>query len=151
MPIIGRLRAGTTPARATADLRLFQSRIGARFPWRMPADWNKEIVVTPLSDALVGGLRARLGMLFVAVALVLVIACANVANLSLSRAAARQHEIGVRTAIGASPRRIARQLLTESVVLAGLGGIAGVFVGALTLSFLSSFCRRIRRGCSIRR
>ncbi len=136
MPIVGRLRQGASHSQATADLRLFQSRIGARFPWRMPADWNQQITVTSLHEAIVGGLKARLAILFVAVALVLVIACANVANLSLSRAASRQREIGVRTAIGASPRRIARQLLTESIVLAGLGGIAGIIVGSWTLAFL---------------
>ena len=136
MPVVGRLRRGSSMADATTELRFFQSRIGARFPWRMPSDWNQEIVVEPLHEALVGGVRSRLGILFGAVAVVLVIACANVANLSLARAAARQREIGVRTAIGASPRRVARQLLTESVVLAVLGGLCGVGVGALTLAFL---------------
>jgi predicted permease len=136
MPIIGRLAPGVTAAQATADLRVFQSRVGERFPWKMPDNWNRELTVTSLHDGMVGDLRARLGILFAAVAVVLVITCANVANLSLSRAASRLREIGVRTAIGASPRRIARQLMTESIVLAVVGGLVGVLVGAYTLAFL---------------
>ena len=136
MPVVGRLRAGASIAQAHADVRLFQSRVGARFPWRMPDDWNQDIAVIPLREAVVSGVTTRLLILFSAVALVLVIACANVANLSLSKAAARQREIGIRTAIGASPRRIARQLLTESLLLASLGGVAGLFVAAQALAVL---------------
>ena len=136
MPLVGRLRSGASMAQAHADVRLFQSRIGARFPWRMPDDWNQNITVVPLQEAVVGGVRARLLILIAAVALVLVIACANVANLSLSKAAARQREIGIRTAIGASPRRIARQLLTESVVLASLGGAVGLLFATQALTVL---------------
>ena len=118
MPVVGRLRPGATLPQAHADISLFQSQIGSRFPLPMPADWNKDVTVVPLQEKLVGDVRPRLLIIIAAVALVLVIACANVTNLCLSRAVAREREIGIRTAIGASPRRIARQLLTESLLLA---------------------------------
>jgi len=102
----------------------------------MPTDWNQNITVISLQEAIVGGVKTRLLILIAAAALVLVIACANVANLSLSRAIARQQEIGIRTAIGAAPRRIARQLLTESVLLASLGGVAGVVFASQALATL---------------
>ncbi len=136
MPIVGRLRPGATRAQANAEVRLFQSRIGARFPWPMPADWNRDIAVVPLDEALVGGVRSRLLIFMAAVALVLVIACANVANLSLSRAVAREREIGIRAAIGAGPRRIARQLLTESILLALVGAGAGLLFAVEALNVL---------------
>jgi predicted permease len=136
MPIVGRLRDGASIEEAHAEVRLFQSRIVSRFPWTMPADWNQDITVIPLGDAVVGDVRTRLLILMAAVALVMVIACANVANLNLSKAAARQREIAIRAAVGASPRRIARQLLTESVVLAVLGGAAGLFVAGEALAVL---------------
>ena len=134
MPIVGRLRPGVTMADAQAELRLFQSRIGARFPWPMPSDWNRNLTVLPLRDALVGPVRPRLLILIAAVALVLIVACANVANMALARAMARDREIWVRTAIGASPRRIARQLLTESIVLAGIGAAAGLLLAGQVLA-----------------
>jgi putative ABC transport system permease protein len=136
MPVVGRLRPGASLADAHAEIRLFQSRIVARFPWQMPADWNKDVSAIPLHEALVGDVKTRFLIMLAAVAAVLVIACANVANLTLSRSASRRREIGIRTALGAAPRRVAQQLLTESVVLALLGAIAGVLVAAEGLSIL---------------
>jgi predicted permease len=136
MPVIGRLRPGSTLQQARAELRLFQSHVGALFPWRMPASWNADLSVVPLQSGMVADVRARLLMLLGAVALVLLIACANVANLTLSRAASREKELSIRSALGAVPRRIARQLLTESVLLAAVGGLLGLGLAATGLSLL---------------
>jgi predicted permease len=136
MPIVGRLRQGATRSQAHAEIRLFQSHVGALFPWRMPPAWNKDITAIPLREAVVGDVRPRLLIMITAVALVLVIVCANVANLTLSRSVMRQREIAIRTAIGATPRRIARQLLTESVVLALLGAVVGLLFAGNALAVL---------------
>ena len=126
---------GASLADAHAEIRLFQSRIGARFPWKMPEDWNKDVSAIPLHEAVVGDVKTRFLIMLAAVAAVLLIACANVANLSLSRAAARRREISIRSA-RRRPRRVAQQLITESIVLAFLGAGAGVLVAAEGLSVL---------------
>jgi putative ABC transport system permease protein len=135
MPVIGRLRAGATIQQAQAEIRLFQSHVGALFPWQMPAAWNADVGVVPLQNGMVTDVRPRLLILLGAVAFILLIACANVANLTLSRSAVREKEIGIRTALGAGRQRITRQLLTESVVLASLGGLLGLgfAIGGLRL------------------
>jgi len=130
MPVIGRLRPGATPQQAQAEVRIFQSHVGALFPWQMPASWNADVGVVPLQDGMVADIRVRLLLLLAAVSLVLLIACTNVANLTLSRAATREKEVGIRAAMGAGRRRIIRQLLTESVLLASLGGVLGLAFAA---------------------
>lgn len=136
MPVVGRLRPGSTLQQARAEVRVFQSHVGALFPWKMPASWNADVSVVRLQNGMVADVRTRLLMLLAAVALVLLIACANVANLTLSRAASREKEISIRSALGAVPRRIARQLLTESVLLAALGALLGLAFAAAGLSLL---------------
>lgn len=136
MPIVGRLRASASLAQAHAEVRLFQAGVHSLFPWRMPDRWNANVTVIPLKRGVVADVRTRLLILLGAVVLVLLIACANVANLTLSRALARDREIRVRAALGAAPRRIARQLLTESLLLSALGGTVGVLLAMQGLSLL---------------
>jgi predicted permease len=114
LTMVGRLRPGTPASAALADL----NRLSESIAQEHPENRGTAIGVMPLQEALVGDVRPALLVLFGAVAFVLLITCANLANLVLARAAARRREIAVRLSIGASRRRVLRQLLTESVLLA---------------------------------
>ena len=104
------------------------------FPAELPPDAS--FGVAPLKTIVVGDVRSSLWLLFGTVGLVTLIVCANTANLLLGRAAARERELAIRTAVGASLRRLVRQLVTESVVLCGIGGAVGCAVGSLGISVL---------------
>jgi putative ABC transport system permease protein len=137
-PLIGRLRPGVTLAQAKAEIRSLAAGVWRLFPFYMPRHWNANATVISLQTDLAGDARGRLLILLCAVGAVLVIACANVASLSMARATTRQREIALRAALGASRLRIVRQLLTESVVLALIAGAAGILLGAAALKLFRS-------------
>jgi putative ABC transport system permease protein len=130
---IGRIKAGVTLEQARADLRAIAERLEKQFP---DSNRNVDAVVIPMREWLVGGFRDQLWIMFGAVGLVLLIACANVANLLLARSTSRRREIAVRIALGAGRARLLRQLLTESLLLSLLGGIIGIAVAYTSVSLL---------------
>jgi len=125
LQVIGRLKAGVTVARAQEDM----DRVNADIRARVPQQAGYGVFVESYADHVVGRIRPAILILLGAVACVLLIACTNVANLLLARGATREREIALRAAIGAGRGRLVRQLLTESLVLAVLGGLAGGALG----------------------
>ncbi len=131
--ILGKLKAGVSVEQAQAEMDTLTARLRQEFPEVYPPNGGLTFGIVPLLEQVVGNVRRILYLLLGAVGFVLVIACVNLANLQLSRGIARQKEIAVRSALGATRMRIVRLLLTESVLIAFAGGVAGIALAFLAL------------------
>ena len=134
--IVARLKSGITVAQAQQELDALAAKLRQDFPNFYPPNGGLTFAAVPLQEQVVGSVRRPLALLGGAVACVLLIACANVANLLLSRALGRRKEIAIRAAIGAGRGRIVRQLLTESLLIAMAGGILGLVFAVGGLQWL---------------
>ena len=147
LSVLGRIKPGVTVETARADLSTIASRLETAYP-----DTNKGwgVTVTPLREASIGNIGLMLGLLLGAVGLVLLIACANLANMHLARATGRAREMAIRAALGAGRWRIVLQLMTESLVLAIAGGVLGLLVAYwATSAFVSAYPTLLPRAADI--
>jgi len=129
--VIARLKPGVQPAQSQSEMDLISARLEREYP-KENTGWGATVV--PLQELIVGDIRLTLLMLFAAVALVLLIACANVANLLYTRALGRRKEMAIRSALGAGRARVFQQQLIEALVLASAGGIAGLVIARTMLA-----------------
>jgi predicted permease len=134
--ILGKLKPGVSVEQAQAEMNTITARLRHEFPEVYPPNGGLTFGIVPLLEQVVGNVRRTLYLLLGAVGFVLLIACVNLANLQLSRAIARQKEIAVRTALGATRMRIVRQLVTESALLAFGGGATGIALAFLALRWV---------------
>lgn len=132
---VARLRPGVTVAQAQAELNAIMPRLDALHTASSPFK-GVYAVVKPFTETVIGGVRLFVWLLFGAVCLVLLIACANAANLLLARAAGRTHEMGIRSALGARRMRLIRQVLTEALLLACAGGALGILIAYAAIRLL---------------
>jgi predicted permease len=134
--IMGKLKPGVSVSQAQAEMDTLTARLRREFPENYPPNGGLTFSIVPLLEQVVGNVRRSLWVLLGSVGFVLLIACANVANLMLSRAVARQQEIAVRTALGASRCRIVGQLLSESLLISLCGGALGILICLFSVKWI---------------
>ena len=135
--VVGRLKPGVTVAQARGELEVIHARIAEEHPNPFLFEGQRTLRVVPLHDQLVGGVRVTLWVMLAAVGFVLLIACANAANLLLARASTRHNEIAIRVSLGAGRLRVLRQCLVESLALALLGSASGLLLARLAVAIIT--------------
>ena len=140
--VYGKLKPGASLEQGNADISTIVQRLTTAYPDAYPASRGFTANLSPLRTEMVGNSSTTFYLLLGIAGLVLLIACANVANLNLARMATREQELAIREALGASPRRIARQILTESVLLSLAGGSLGLLIAFFSFDLLAGFAAR---------